>query len=128
MSSGASCAYANPRSGASSCSDETPEVEQHPVDRRVAEPVEHLGQLVVDGVLQVDPVGEPGQPDPRVGERLGVPVQADQHRVRMRREHRLGVPGQAERGVDVDGATGPAQRGGQQLEAPLEQHRHVRAA
>jgi hypothetical protein len=103
------------------------EVEQDPVDRRVPEPGEHLGQLVVDGVLEVDPVGEPGQPDPRVGQGLGVPVQADQHRVRVRLEHRLGVPAEAERRVDVDGTAIPTQRGGQQLETPLEQHRHVRA-
>ena len=46
----------------------------------------------------------------------------------MRGQHRLGVSGEAEGGVDVDRAPAPVQRGGEQLETPLKQHRHVRAA
>lgn len=104
------------------------EVEQDPVDGRIAQPVEHLGQLVVDGVLQVDPVGEAGQPHPSVVERLGVPVQAHQDGLRMRLQDRLGMAGQTQCRVDVHGAPAAAQCGGQQLETPLKQHRHMRAA
>ena len=87
-----------------------------------------LRQLVVDRVHQVDPVGERRQPGPRVRQRLGVPVEPDQHRLREGRQHRLGVTAQPERGVHVHRRAAASERGGQQLEAALKQHRHMRAA
>jgi hypothetical protein len=54
------------------------EVEQHRVDGRDAEPVEDGGNLVVDGVRELDPADREGEPLAAGGERLRVPVQADE--------------------------------------------------
>ena len=64
-------------------------------------------------VLQVHPVGETGQPDPRVSERLGQP---DQDRLRMRLQHRLRVPARPTFASTctvrhLDPTRGPATRG-----------------
>ena len=65
----------------------------------------------------------------RVRERLGVPVESDQDGPGMCGQHRRGVSGETERGVDVHGRpVGSVQRGGEQLETTLKQHRHVRTA
>ena len=54
------------------------EVEQDALDARDAEPVEHLGQLVVDRVHQRGAVGVGGEPLAGESQRLRVAVEADQ--------------------------------------------------
>jgi X-X-X-Leu-X-X-Gly heptad repeat protein len=60
-------------------------------------------------------------------QRLRVPIESDQDQIGKALEERLGMPTEPEREVDVDGA-GQLAGGSEQLEAALEQHRHVRAA
>ena len=51
-------------------------------------------------------------------------VEADERQLGEAVEHRLGVPAEAERAVDDDGA-GPTDRRGEQLDAALEHHGDV---
>ena len=52
------------------------EVEEDALDAREAEPVEHVGELVVDGVHQGGPVAEGGEPLAGEAQRLLVAVEA----------------------------------------------------
>ncbi|BCJ51061.1 hypothetical protein Asp14428_25360 [Actinoplanes sp. NBRC 14428] len=97
------------------------------MELRVTEVGEDRRELVVHGVDQVDAAGEALEPVPGVRQRLRVPVESDEDDLRMPLEHRLGVPAEAQREVDVH-RCGPVEGGSEQLEAALEQHRHVRAA
>ena len=102
------------------------EVEEDALDARDAEPVEHVGQLVVDGVHQRGPVAVRGEPLPGEPQRLLVAVERDSRAAGKRGEQGLAVAAEAEGAVDDDGA-GLGQRGGQQVQAALEHHRDVSA-
>ena len=80
------------------------EVEQDGVDGAEAELVEHLGELVVDGVDAGEPVAEAGEPLAGQVEGGGVAVDADDPGQRAAGQHGLGVPAEAEGGIDHDGA------------------------
>ncbi len=70
-----------------------------------AEVLQDFGDFVVDGVDQVDPVGEGREPLPRQGQCFLVAVDADQVQVREALQHGLGVAAHAQGGVDDDGAS-----------------------
>ena len=95
---------------------------------RITQPVEHLGQLVVDGVLQVDPVGERASRT-RAWASASVSRSSPISTVSgCAASTASACPARPSVASTWTVAAAPAQRGGQQLEAPLEQHRHVRAA
>ena len=125
MSSGASCAYANPRSVSSSCRLETPRSNRTPCTWRHAQVREHLGQPVVDGVHERDPVARTAPaarrtvPAPRESRSSPTSRSAGN----ARRNASLCPPSPTVR-VDEDGAVVGDGRG-QQRDAALEQHRHV---
>ena len=102
------------------------EVEQHALHLGDAEPVEDVGQLVEDGGHEGDPVAVAGGLDPAggLGAGVGVAVEADQPEAGVGVEHRQRVAGQAEGGVDEDGAVGGA-GGGEEFGDALEQDGHV---
>ena len=88
------------------------EVEQHALHLGDAEPVEHVGEFVEDGGDEGHAVGVAGGLDAAggLGPRVGVAVEADQPQAGVGVEHRQRVAGQAEGGVDEDGAVGGAGR------------------
>ncbi len=100
------------------------EVEEHRVDRVEAELLEHLGELVVHRVHAGEPVAEGAQP--LAGELEGgrVAVDADHPGQLAAGQHRLGVPAQAERAVDHDGAV-VVEGGRQKGDDPVEEDRDV---
>ena len=101
------------------------EVEQHAVDagqRRATSSTSR--HPVVDGVDEVDARGEAGQPAPAARQRVRVAVEPDEGELRVRGEQRLGVPAEAERGVDDDRRP-VGERRGEQGEHPVEQHGDV---
>ena len=102
------------------------EVEQHALHLGDAEPVEDVGQLVEDGGDEGDAVGVAGGLDPPggLGARVGVAVEADQPEAGVGVEHRERVAGQAEGGVDEDGAVGGA-GGGEEFGDAFEEDGHV---
>ena len=100
------------------------EVHEHALDARDAQPVEHVVDLVVDGVHAGEAVTERRQPSAGELERLRVAVQADDPDVRERLQDALGVAAHAERRVHHHGVL-DVERRGQQVEAALQQHRGV---
>jgi hypothetical protein len=95
-----------------------PEVEQHPVDAVDPEVVEDLGEGVIDGVDDRDPVAVRSQPMIGPSQRLGVAVDADQPDVGMAGQQCGGVAAEAEGRVDDNGRRNPSDRI-EQLENPL---------
>ncbi len=85
-----------------------------------------FGDPVVDRVHQVDPVAETGQPLPRDGKRLRVPIETDQLQFGEALEERLRVSAHAERRIHEDCAR-RLERGREQLHTPLEEHGRVQA-
>ena len=88
--------------------------------------VEDLGELVEHGRHQGGPVGVTGGLDPAGGLGAGVrvAVEADQPEAGVGVEHRDRVAGQAQGGVDQDGAVGGA-GGGEEFGDALQEDRHV---
>ncbi len=100
------------------------EVEEDAVDPGDVQALQHLGDLVVDRVHQGGPVAEGGQPLAGELERGGVAVHRDQPDVRELGEQCLAVAAEAEGGVHHH-RSGPGDRRGQGVHAPLQHHRDV---
>ena len=101
-----------------------PEVEQRRVDRRDAQGVDDLGELVIDRVHQGDPVGVGSQPLARQLQGLRVTVDPDQPGAGKGLQDAFCVPAHPERPIDVDRAVG-RQRRRQQLQHPVAQDRDM---
>lgn len=100
------------------------QVEQDALHARGAEPVEHVGEFVVDGVDQGGALTEGGESLAGQAQRLLVPVQGDQPRLGEPCQQGLAVAAEAEGAVDDHGSR-PLQGGRQQVQAPPEHHRDV---
>ena len=130
MSSGASAAYAKPRSAESICSEESPRSSSTAWTRgRPPGSVgQHVGQLVVDGLDEGDAVAVRGEPLAGDGQRLRVAVEPDQVGLGARLEQRGRVAGEPEGAVDehrVGRRGGGRERGGEQREDLGEHDRDV---
>ena len=93
---------------------------------------DHLADPVVDGVHQLDPIGQPRLGQPALGDAQGlrVAVDADDPQPGVRGQQGEGVAAHAEGGVDEhdipgSGSGGRLDGGGQQFVHPAHQHRHV---
>ncbi len=100
------------------------EVEQHTLYACDAEPLQYLRELVVDGVHEGRALTVGGEPLAGQAQGLLVPVEGDEPGLGEPLEEGLAVAAEPERAVD-DHRTGPLQRGGQQVQAPLEHHRDM---
>jgi hypothetical protein len=102
-------------------------IEERTVHRGLLESVQHVGQLVVDGLGQRHPVAVRGQSTSAALEGLGIAVEPDQPYGGELGQHGLGVPAQADGSVHMDRSTWTITPEGrsEQLEAAGEQHRCV---
>ncbi|GDY73439.1 hypothetical protein SAV31267_029240 [Streptomyces avermitilis] len=100
------------------------EIEQDALDAGHAQPVEYVGQLVVDRVHQGGAVTEGGEPLTGQAQRLLVPVQGDEPGFGELRQQRLAVAAETKGAVDDDGSWLGEGRG-QHVQAPLEHDRDV---
>ena len=101
-----------------------PQIGEQGVDLAETEVVEHLVQFIEPGLDQVDARGERLEHLARDGERIAIPVDADQVRCGVRRQDGGGMSGHAERGVHMHGI-GRRQRRREQFNDPVEHHRGV---
>ena len=96
------------------------EVHEDALDAVEPEVRDDVADLVVHRVDRREAVAEASEPLAREGDRLRVPVDADDARRRNLLEDGLRVPTHAERAVDEDRA-GRRERGGEEVDAPLEE-------